>query len=89
MQVFCKSTNRNAEIKCCVCGQGYVMFWERQSHAERVIAKREIQNALRGHHRNQAGPQAHPPNGFMVPQLDCHVTFSPAAILDRVPSWAL
>ena len=44
MQVLCKSTNGNAETHCCVCGQGFVMFWERQSRAERIQVMKEIQN---------------------------------------------
>jgi hypothetical protein len=89
MHVFCKSTNGNAESSCCVCGQGFVVFWERQSRSERISAMREIQKTLRNHHRNQSGPQAHPANAFMVPQIDRHVTFSSASILGNAPSWAL
>jgi len=67
MQVHCKSTNGNAETHCCVCGQGFVMFWERQSRAARIEALREIQRTLRSHHRTQPGPQAHPQEAFAVP----------------------
>jgi hypothetical protein len=51
MQVLCTSANGNAETYCCICGQGFVMFWERQSRRERAAAIREIQDSLRQHHR--------------------------------------
>ena len=89
MQVLCKSTNGNAETHCCVCGQGFVLFWERQSHAERIEAMREIQKTLRDQHRHQPGPQAHPASGFLVPEWNGPLAFSGAAILGHAPSWAL
>ena len=89
MQVLCKSTNGFAETHCCVCGQGFVIFWERQSHAERAETVREIQKMLRKQHYNQAGPQAHPKGGFLVPEWSGSRDFSGAAIPGHAPSWAL
>ncbi|MGA2167357.1 MAG: hypothetical protein ABSG62_04045 [Terracidiphilus sp.] len=89
MQVLCKSTNGSAETHCCVCGQGFVMFWDRQSRPERQEAQREIQKTLRQHHRNQKGLEAHPNGGFLVPEWNGSVAASGAAILGHVPSWAL
>jgi hypothetical protein len=68
MQVLCKKTGGNAETHCCVCGQGFVMFWDRQSRSERVAAVHDIQQVLRHHHRISGGPGAHPNDGFMVPE---------------------
>ncbi len=89
MQVFCKKMEGNAETHCCVCGQGFVMFWERQSRSERVEALREIQKFLRHQHRNQAGPEAHPNGGFLVPAWNGSDAASGAAFLGHAPSWAL
>jgi len=89
MQVLCKSTSGNAEVQCCVCGQGFILFWERQSRTERVEALQEIQKALRGHHTKQAGPEVHPQAGFLVPDWDGAVAFSGAAIPGHAPTWAL
>jgi hypothetical protein len=89
MQVLCKSTNGNAEMHCSVCGQGFVMFWERQSRPERVEAMREVQKTLRHQHRNEKGPEAHPNGGFLVPEWNGSVAVSGAAILGQAPSWAL
>jgi len=89
MQVLCKSTKGNAEMHCCVCGQGFVMFWDRQSRAQRVEAIREIQLTLRHQHRNQRGPEAHPNGGFMVPDWESSNAASGTSMLGQAPSWAL
>jgi hypothetical protein len=49
MQVLLKSTDSAAETRCSVCGQGFAMFWERQTKTERVEALREIEATLRHH----------------------------------------
>lgn len=90
MQVLCKSSNQEAaETRCSVCGQGFVLFWERQSKSERATALREVDKTLRSHHSRNAGPEAHPDRGFVVPEWSGPVAFSGAAILGNAPSWAL
>ena len=89
MQILCKSTNGTAETHCCVCGQGFVMLWDRQSRWERQEALGDIQKTLRHQHRNQRGPEAHPNGGFLVPECNSSVAAFGAAILGHVPSWAL
>lgn len=76
MQVLCKKTTGNAECQCCVCGQGFVIFWERESHSERIEAKHELQEMLRRQHRTHHGPEAHPDGGFVVPSW--RGTFTPS-----------
>ena len=89
MQVLCKRTNGNAETHCCVCGQGFVMFWDRQSRTERMAALPEIQETLRRHHRNAPGPEAHPNDSFPVPEWSGAGAFPGAAIPGTAPSWDL
>lgn len=89
MQVLCKRTNGNAEAHCCVCGQGFILFWERQSRMDRAKALREIQKVLLKHHRANAGPEAHPQSGFPVPEWDGPIAFSGAAVPGYAPTWAL
>ncbi len=68
MQVQFKSTNRNADTHCCVCGQGFVLSWEREPRIEYTEILFEIQKTLCNHHRNQIGSQAHPQSGMLVPE---------------------
>ncbi|MDR3775244.1 MAG: hypothetical protein P4L26_17955 [Terracidiphilus sp.] len=89
MQVLCKSTNGNAETHCSVCGQGFVLFWERQSRSERIEAMREIQMTLLHQHRSQRGREAHPNGGFLVPEWSGSVAAPGAAISGHAPSWEL
>ncbi len=89
MQVLCKSSNEKAETCCSVCGQSFAVYWERPTRAEKAQALREIGNALRTHHYDQAGPEAHPRRGFLVPGWDGPVALSGPAILGSAPSWAL
>lgn len=89
MQVLCKTTKDQADTCCSVCGQQFVLFWERQTKSERAHALKEIDKTLRSHHYNQAGPEAHPSRGFLVPEWKGPVAYSGAAILGNAPSWAL
>jgi hypothetical protein len=89
MQVLCKSIADSPEVCCPVCGQGFVLFWERQSRAERAMALREIARTLRSHHGKLSSPDAHPQRGFVVPDWNGPIAFSGAAILGNAPSWAL
>ena len=89
MQVLCKSTIGDGEIRCCVCGQGFVVFWERQSRAERTVVLQEIQKVLRGHHLREAGSAAHPQSGFPVPEWDGPFAFWGSAAPGHAPTWAL
>lgn len=89
MQVLCKTTSDSPDVSCTVCGQGFVLFWERQSRAERAIALREIARALRGHHHKLSSADAHPQRGFVVPDENGPAGFSGAAIVGHAPSWAL
>lgn len=89
MQVLCKSSSQAVETCCSVCGQGFVLYWERQTKMERAQAMVEIARTLRSHHSRQAGPEAHPQRGFLVPEWNGPLAFSGAAILGHAPSWAL
>ena len=89
MQVLCKSTTGFAETHCSICGQGFVMFWERQSRDERIKSMAEIQKTLRHQHRSHRGPDAHPNGGFLVPEWKGSISASGAAMLGQAPSWAL
>lgn len=89
MQVLCKSTNDHADTNCSVCGQGFAVYWERQTKPERTQALREIEKTLRGHHYNQAGPEAHPERGFLVPEGNGANASSGTAVPGHAPSWAL
>ena len=89
MQVLCKATNGNAETNCCICGQGFVMFWDRQSHTERVAALREIQQTLRRHHHAGPGPEVHPTADFLFPQWNGSSELAGEARFGTALTWGI
>lgn len=89
MQVLCRRTNGHAEFHCCVCGQGFVMFWERQSRSERMSIMGEIQETMRRQHRAASGREAHPQDGFLAPQMGGSLEPVGAGVAGGVPAWDL
>lgn len=68
MQVQFKSTDRNADTHCCVCGQGFELLWERQPHSDSTEILFEIQKKLCKHHKINKDRRAHPRSGFLFPE---------------------
>ena len=90
MQVLCRKTNGNAECHCCVCGQGFVMFWDRQPAAERAAVRREMQETLRRQHRSCPGREAHPQDAFLVPEWKgSNWNLNGATMPGNAPVWDL
>jgi hypothetical protein len=89
MQVLCKASNTASDIRCSVCGQGFLVYWTRTSREEQAGAREEIQQALRRHHENATGENAHPTSGFNLPAWNGDPRFSAAALLGNAPGWAV
>jgi hypothetical protein len=89
MQVYCRKTDGNAELHCCVCGQGFVMFWDRQTSIERAVTRAEIQEILRRQHRAAAGREAHAYSEFAVPEWDSMFRADSLVTTGKVPVWNL
>ena len=84
MQVLCKPSQEAADVSCPVCGQGFLLFWERTGAAQRAEARRGVEQTLRDHH-GIASPTAHPASPFNVPRW-------PRAIFRAglpMPNWVL
>jgi hypothetical protein len=78
-----------SDVRCSVCGQGFVVYWERQSSEEQAEMRAMIQKQLADHHRITDTVGAHPPASFNVPQWGGLPKFSAAALLGGAPEWAL
>jgi hypothetical protein len=89
MQVLCKSSNERVEAQCSVCGQGFELYWERQTPAEQAESLKEVEAALRDHHSNNPDASAHPADGFLIPAWDGPLAYSGAAILGNAPNAAV
>lgn len=88
MQVLCKASNTANDVRCTVCGQGFLVYFTRTSAAERAQRKNEIQQALRDHHVMSSHASAHPTNGFNLPAWSGAPQYSAAALLGNAPAWA-
>jgi hypothetical protein len=65
MQVHCKASDTVTDVRCNICGQGFLIYWTRSSAEDRAT-RAEIQQTLTSHHRDSAGPSAHPAAEFFV-----------------------
>ena len=89
MQVLCKASNSASDIRCNVCGQGFLVYWTRTSNTERSFARDGIMQALRGHHKDVDSADAHPTSGFNVPEWGGEAHASAAALLGNASSPAV
>ena len=65
MPVECVPSNLESDIRCAVCGQGFLLFSGRVTQPQRVALRALVQTALRRHHHEMHGG-SHPRNPFEV-----------------------
>ncbi len=83
MQVLLKRSESNSDIQCTVCGQGFRLYWERTSPAERETMRAIVLGELRTQHTEGADntPTVHPEAPFNMPNWSGSPQFSGAALL--------
>jgi hypothetical protein len=86
MQVLCKISNSVSDVRCKVCGQGFLVYWSRTSQAEQDVTRQQVIEALAGHHATSDSPHVHPQTGFNIPEWNGTPKFSAAALLGGAPS---
>jgi hypothetical protein len=89
MQVLCKLSNTVSDVRCKVCGQGFLVYWSRTSRAEQETTRRQVIEALERHHSSTSTAQAHPRAGFNVPDWSGLARFSGAALLGGAENWSV
>jgi len=89
MQVLCKLSNTVSDVRCKVCGQGFLVYWSRTSRAEQETTRRQVLEALELHHSSSQTQDAHPKTGFNVPQWAGSARYSGAALLSGAEDWSL
>src|SRR3954471_15826787 len=75
MQVLLKRSEEKKDIQCSVCHQGFRVFWERSSPAERETMRAIVLGELRQHHATDSSSAAH---GRSLVSTSHHV-FSPGS----------
>jgi len=89
MQVLCKLSNTVSDVRCKVCGQGFLVYWSRSSRDEQEATRRQVIEALERHHTSTDSAQAHPRSGFTVPDWSGLARFSGAALLGGADNWSV
>jgi hypothetical protein len=64
MQVLCKLSNTVTDVRCKICGQGFLIYWARTAPSEQDNVRRLIVEALSQQHT--ASNAGHPRNGFAL-----------------------
>lgn len=85
MQVLCKFSDNSPDVQCPVCGQGFLLYWERSSRDQQEDTRQSIQQALRDHHADNTAMEAHPGPAFNIPSWSGSPRFSAAALLGGAP----
>ena len=89
MQVLCKISNTVSDVRCKVCGQGFLVYWSRTSQTEQDATRRQVIEALAEQHHSSKSDQVHPRTGFNVPDWSGLPGFSAAALLGGAQSWSI
>ena len=89
MQVLCKISDTVSDVRCRVCGQGFLVYWSRTSKTEQEVTRRHVAEALANQHGTSTSGHVHPRTGFNVPDWSGHPRASAAALLGSAQQRAL
>ncbi len=64
----CQPSRLSSNVRCPVCGQGFLIYAEQGMQAGHEVNNRLIQHVLRTHHTgHSASSSAHPASTFHIP----------------------
>ncbi|WP_263366854.1 hypothetical protein [Edaphobacter bradus] len=81
MQVLLKKADSTHDIQCSICNQGFRLYWERTSPAERATMRAIVGAELRHQHTTDQTASAHPDAPFNMPDWAGPPQYSGAALL--------
>lgn len=85
MQVLLRRSEFRQDVHCGVCGQGFRLYWESNSPAERSTMRSIVLAELRDHHSTEQGgdktASAHPFDLFRLPGWTGSPKFARSAML--------
>lgn len=75
MQMLCKISTAYSDVRCPVCGQGFLVYWTRLHAFAREEQRERLIAGLRLHHTDRLLSDAHPPafhlaDGQLAPTHD-------------------
>lgn len=80
MQVLLRKSATRQDIQCSICNQGFRLYWERTSPAERATMRAIVEAELRHQHTTDTTPSAHPELPFNLPEWAGQPQYSGAAL---------
>ncbi len=60
MQMLCKISTAYSDVRCPVCGQGFLVYWTRLHAFHREEQRERLMAGLRLHHTDRLSTDAHP-----------------------------
>ena len=60
MQMLCKVSNGFSDVRCPVCGQGFLVYWTRLQAKQRGEQRQSLMDGLRLQHVTTSTTDAHP-----------------------------
>lgn len=85
MQHSCQQTKLSSDVRCPVCGQGFLIYAQEGMYVSREEGRRIIQQALRTHHSTcVTSPSAHPGGTFDIPSWSGAPPFWASAFLSNL-----
>jgi hypothetical protein len=66
MRVICKKSMMGSDVRCQVCGQGFVVFWQGRVQVRQMERSLVLQHLRMQHDGVSNGAEAHPPAAFDV-----------------------
>jgi len=70
MRVICKKSMIGSDVRCQVCGQGFVVFWQGRVQARQLERKLVLQHLRMQHDHGTNSAEAHPSTAFDVALWD-------------------
>lgn len=79
-RVRCTLSHAGSDVRCAVCGQGFLVYWSKLSRAEQMACRRVIQDHLRNHHvaGKDDDRRIHPRDMFEIPEWNGMAAFAGA-----------
>ncbi len=56
MPIACHSSNLSSDIRCAICGQGFLLYADGEARGHLQEVKQDVQRILRHHHTMGAHP---------------------------------
>jgi hypothetical protein len=86
----CQPSKLSSNVRCPVCGQGFLIYAEHGMKSGHSVNRRMIQHVLRGHHTaRSASASAHPATTFHIPSWSGAQPFLASASLSNLLDNAL